>query len=214
MTNHSKLFWSRLIQKKSTYAGREFKCTLGLCFHLSQVEHCGRDVVAPLVLALRALLLHLPVPGEKGVRHMMGDMHHSARVIQPSEVTQVPPLVPRYLCNQVLPAFRSQGVPKCDIWPWWPSPPPPRPLMLPGRATAGYVSAVTPHYNAPDPPSLSFNMRHPASHSPSMMELVAATIRVDDRLTSRVDSHSLMAVWQPGLLCLRHIESTSTLSQL
>ena len=52
---------------------------------------------------------------------------------------------------------------------------------------------------------------------PSMIELVAAaaTIRVDDRLTSRVDSHSLMAVWQqPGSLCLRHIESTSTLSQL
>ena len=35
---------------------------------------------------------------------------------------------------------------------------------------------------------------------PSMMELVAA-IRVDDRLTSRVDSHSLMAVWQPPGLC-------------
>ena len=70
LTNHSKLFWSRLIQKKSTYAGREFKCTLWLCSHLSQVEHCGRDVVAPLVLAFRALLLHLPVPGEKGVRHM------------------------------------------------------------------------------------------------------------------------------------------------
>ena len=30
--------------------------------HLAKVEHVGGDVVGPLVLALGALLLHLPIP--------------------------------------------------------------------------------------------------------------------------------------------------------
>ena len=143
-----------------------------------------------------------------------GDVRHSARVLQPSEVAQVLPLVARYLCNQVPPAFRSQGLPKCDIWPWWPSPPshvtPPRNRWLRlscHTALCPRPSLIIFQYVTPCQPFTA------TADDPSMMELVAATIRVDDRLTSRVDSHSLMAVWQPGL-CLRHIESTSTLSQL
>ena len=32
--------------------------------HLSQIEHGGGDVIAPLVLTLRTLLLDLPVSGQ------------------------------------------------------------------------------------------------------------------------------------------------------
>ena len=66
LTNHSKLFWSRLIQKKSTCGGEQeidnYPANSPPLSHLLQVEHVGGDVIAPLIVTLGTLLLDLPVP--------------------------------------------------------------------------------------------------------------------------------------------------------
>lgn len=124
------------------------------------------------------------------------DVCYFAGVIQPSEVTRVLPgsYAIRYPLHSEVKVCRSVTFGHGGH-------PPPSHVTLPRNrwlrlschtALCPRPSLIIFQYVTPCQPFTA------TADDPSMMELVAATIRVDDRLTSRVDSHSLMAVWQPG----------------